>query len=82
MVYFQVQSKADLQWCNVGIIKGTSHVVTHYFLPTNIGLEDGYWVFMFCTPSVVPYLSAYLLVWFFSKVLFRMIAMLEYVQVT
>uniref|UniRef100_A0A915Q0W3 Fibronectin type-III domain-containing protein n=1 Tax=Setaria digitata TaxID=48799 RepID=A0A915Q0W3_9BILA len=34
-------TKPEPEWYNVGIIKGTSHLVTHYFLPcNNTGMED------------------------------------------
>ncbi|KAK6111314.1 Galactose oxidase central domain family protein [Brugia pahangi] len=34
--------KAESEWYNVGIIKGTSHLVTHYFLPCSAGMEDAF----------------------------------------
>uniref|UniRef100_A0A1I7VB68 Fibronectin type-III domain-containing protein n=1 Tax=Loa loa TaxID=7209 RepID=A0A1I7VB68_LOALO len=34
--------KAESEWYNVGIIKGTSHLVTHYFLPCSTGMEDAF----------------------------------------
>uniref|UniRef100_A0A0R3S272 Fibronectin type-III domain-containing protein n=1 Tax=Elaeophora elaphi TaxID=1147741 RepID=A0A0R3S272_9BILA len=37
-----MKQKAEPEWYNVGIIKGTSHLVTHYFLPCTTGMEDAY----------------------------------------
>ncbi|VDM17913.1 unnamed protein product, partial [Wuchereria bancrofti] len=34
--------KAEPEWYNVGIIKGTSHLVTHYFLPCSADMEDAF----------------------------------------
>ncbi|KAM3725360.1 Host cell factor [Dirofilaria immitis] len=34
--------KTESEWYNVGIIKGTSHLVTHYFLPSTTGMKDAF----------------------------------------
>ncbi|CAG9538511.1 unnamed protein product [Cercopithifilaria johnstoni] len=36
------EQKTEPEWYNVGIIKGTSHLVTHYFLPCTTGMEDAF----------------------------------------
>uniref|UniRef100_F1KTK5 Host cell factor 1 n=1 Tax=Ascaris suum TaxID=6253 RepID=F1KTK5_ASCSU len=39
---YEVEVKEEPQWFDVGIIKGTSCMVTHFFLPSDIPLEDAY----------------------------------------
>ncbi|VDM41388.1 unnamed protein product [Toxocara canis] len=41
-VPYEVEVKEEPQWFDVGIIKGTSCMVTHFFLPSDIPLEDAY----------------------------------------
>lgn len=36
-----------IQWYDVGIIKGTSCLVTHFFLPSELALEDQFGVSRF-----------------------------------
>uniref|UniRef100_A0A0N5AJR7 Host cell factor 1 n=1 Tax=Syphacia muris TaxID=451379 RepID=A0A0N5AJR7_9BILA len=38
----QLKEESDQLWFDVGIIKGTSCTVTHYFLPSDIPFEDSY----------------------------------------
>ncbi|VDK70813.1 unnamed protein product [Onchocerca ochengi] len=37
-----VTPKAEPEWYNVGIIKGTSHLVTHYFLPCTTAMKEAF----------------------------------------
>ncbi|VDK57600.1 unnamed protein product [Anisakis simplex] len=39
---YEVEIKEEPQWFDVGIIKGTSCMVTHFFLPSDMPLEDAY----------------------------------------